>query len=84
MTFAFSGVGPWTYQFLMVVAVVLYPRQARAMALVVHDELMLLWLNTQLLVRSWLLYPTLRRDFARLGLPLPAFCFVPLQQRISR
>ena len=84
MTFAFSGFGPWTYQFLLVVAVAMYPRQAQAIALRIHDELLLLWLNAQFLWRSWLLYRRLRRDFARLGLPIPAFRYVPLQQRISR
>ena len=84
MTFAFSGFGPWTYQFLLVVVVAMYPRQAKAIALRIHDEILLLCLNAQFRWRSWLLYRRLRRDFARLGLPISAFRYVPLQQRISR
>ena len=83
MNFAFSSYGPWTLQFILLALVIRYHQEAQKMALELHNELLLIWLNTNLFLRTWWIYRKMRKDFERMGLPMPAFRYVPLQERIN-
>lgn len=39
------------------------------------------WMNTNLLIRSYIIYRKLKSDFERMQLPAPPFRFVPIQNR---
>lgn len=65
----------------IVVAVAIWPQESSQFALEIHARMMIKYLNLQMLVRSWLMYQRLRKDFKRYGIELPPFQFTPLQDR---
>lgn len=64
--------------------VALFPREAMEFAIWLWLEYQIAVLNCRLFVAEWLIYRRLRRDFAKYGIPMPPFKFVPLQQRDGR
>ena len=46
-----------------------------------YYEILLLWVNTKLFVRSYIIYRKLKQDMERTGLPVPPFRFIPIQKR---
>ena len=44
-------------------------------------KLRLLFLNFNLLIRSYIIYHRLKADFRRMHIPAPPFRFVPIQHR---
>lgn len=47
----------------------------------IYLEALLLWVNANLLVRSYLIYRKLKEDMESNGLPIPPFFFRPIQKR---
>ena len=65
----------------LVLAVAIWPQESTQFALEVHARFMIKYLNLQILIRSWLMYRRLRKDFKKMGIDLPPFQFTPLQDR---
>lgn len=64
--------------------VALFPNEAMDFSLWLWFEFRVAILNARLMVAEWLIYRKLRRDFAKYGIEIPPFKFVPLQQRDGR
>lgn len=60
---------------------VAFPNEANRFFNELYAVAMIKWMNLRLHFVSWLIWRQLRRDFRALGIELPPFKFVPLQDR---
>lgn len=74
-TFTFG----WT--FALVALCVAFPNETARFIDETCAVMMLKWMNLRLHFASWLIWRRLRRDFRTVGIELPPFKFVPLQDR---
>lgn len=74
---------PAIQAYLIVIAafVVLFPVDASNGVTLVWLWLLTRVLNYYLMFRAYMMYLRLRSDFAKLGMPMPAFKFVPIWER---
>ena len=71
----------FTFCFASVLAFVLFPEDFALFVFFVPACLNVLFLNYILMFRAWRLHRRLRKDFASIGLPVPAFKFTPIWKR---
>jgi hypothetical protein len=71
------------YPYLLVVIafIVLFPIDASNGVTLAWLWLLTRALNYYLMFRAYLMYLRLRSDFAKLGMPMPAFKFIPIWER---
>ena len=65
----------------LIVLYIAFPNECDAYFNEMYAVARIKYLNGMLLLRSWLMYRRLRKDFKKMGLDIPPFRFVPLQDR---
>jgi hypothetical protein len=67
--------------FVLAAFVVMYPKDAMMLPVYVLLRVGLVVLNCFLMLQAWRIHRQIRADFAKLGLPPPAFHFTPIWDR---
>lgn len=73
--------GYQTFLLVILAFAVLFPIDASNGAMLITLWIYTRLLNYYLMFHAYLMYRRLRSDFAKIGMPMPAFKFVPIWER---
>lgn len=65
----------------LVAVVALWPEESLNTIAMVTAKAQLFYMNQKLRLMAWLMYRRLKKDFARMGIEIGPFVYVPLEER---